>query len=123
MIRIIIKMEKKMLPVLSTSLDQVQARYGECVSTASLNAHTVTLHNNHMIRDSFTTSRSSRFHWSKQLTRLTRSNARLRLPMKTTQADLHTSLGKPRMLTVRNSICETWLMAHYGHGQCITSTS
>ena len=36
-----------MLPVLSISLDQVQARYGECVSTAPLHAHTVTLHNNH----------------------------------------------------------------------------
>ena len=35
-----------MLPVLSTSLDQVQTRYGECISTAPLHAHTVTLHNN-----------------------------------------------------------------------------
>ena len=88
-----------MLPVLSTSLDQVQARYGERVSTAPLHSHTVTLHNNHMIRDSYTSS-SSRFHWSKQLTRLTRPNARLRLPMLTTQADLHTSLGKPRVCYV-----------------------
>ena len=62
-----------MLPVLSTSLDQVQALYGECVSTAPLHAHTVTLLNNDMIRDSFTNS--SRFHWSKQLTRLTRLTA------------------------------------------------
>ena len=66
-----------MLQVLSTSLDQVQARFGKRVSTAPLHAHTVTLHNNHMIRDSYTSS-SSRFHWSKQLTRLTRPNARLR---------------------------------------------
>ena len=43
-----------MLPELSTSVDQVQARYGECVSTGSLHAHTVTLYNNHMIRDSLT---------------------------------------------------------------------
>ena len=78
-----------MLPVLSTSLDQVQARYGECVSTAPVHAHTVTLHDNHMIRDSVTSSSSSRFHWSKQLTRLTRPNARL-----------HTSLGKPRVCYV-----------------------
>ncbi|KAK3791103.1 hypothetical protein RRG08_010504 [Elysia crispata] len=64
-----------------SNVDQVQARYGECVFTAPLHAHTVTLHNNHMIRDSYTSSSSSRFHWSKQLTRLTRPNARLRLPM------------------------------------------
>ena len=108
-----------MLPVLSTSLDQVQARYGECVSTAPLHAHTATIHNNHMIRDSFTNS--NRFHWSKQLTRQTRPNARLRLPMETAQADLRTSLGETTC-KLRYDSCLRYVTQSAKHG-CFQRTA